>query len=111
MRKSLNSAVWAMPIHYPTGILNEHLITREKAGIFDVSHMGRLYFKGRDALPFLQHVLTNNAMALEPGESQYTLIQNETGGALDDAYLYRFKPDEYLLVVNASKPQKRCRPS
>ncbi|MBW2654746.1 MAG: glycine cleavage system protein T, partial [Deltaproteobacteria bacterium] len=97
---------WEMPIQYPAGIINEHMATRKKAGIFDVSHMGRLYFKGKDTLPFLQHVLTNNAMALDIGESQYTLIQNENGGAIDDAYLYRFKPDEYLLVVNASNREK-----
>jgi len=97
---------WEMPIQYPAGIINEHMATRKKAGLFDVSHMGRLFFKGKDTLPFLQHVLTNNAMALGLGESQYTLIQNENGGAIDDAYLYRFKPDEYLLVVNASNREK-----
>ena len=97
---------WEMPIQYPDGIINEHMATRTRAGIFDVSHMGRLYFKGSDTLPFLQHVLTNNAVALDIGESQYTLIQNENGGAIDDAYLYRFKPDEYLLVVNASNREK-----
>jgi len=97
---------WEMPIQYPAGIINEHMATRKTAGIFDISHMGRLYFKGKDALPFLQHVLTNTAAALNVGESQYTLIQNETGGAVDDAYLYRFKPDEYLLVVNASNREK-----
>ena len=98
---------WEMPIQYPAGIITEHMATRKKAGIFDVSHMGRLFFKGKDTVPFLQHVLTNNAMALDVGESQYTLIQNETGGAVDDAYLYRFKHDEYLLVVNASNREKR----
>jgi len=97
---------WEMPIQYPAGIINEHMATRTKAGIFDVSHMGRLYFTGKDTLPFLQHVLTNNALALDVGESQYTLIQNENGGAIDDAYLYRFKPEEYLLVVNASNRDK-----
>ncbi len=97
---------WEMPIQYPTGIIKEHMGCRQKAGIFDVSHMGRLYFKGRDTLSFLQHVLTNNAAALEIFESQYTLIQNEAGGAIDDAYLYRFKVDEYLLVVNASNREK-----
>jgi aminomethyltransferase len=97
---------WEMPIQYPEGIINEHMTTRQAAGIFDVSHMGRLYFRGKDSLPFLQHVLTNNAAALKVGESQYTLIQNEAGGAIDDAYLYRFKPDEFLLVVNASNREK-----
>jgi len=97
---------WKMPIQYPAGIIQEHMATRQKAGIFDVSHMGRLIFKGKNTLAFLQHVLTNNAMALDIGESQYTLIQNENGGAIDDAYLYRFKKDEYLLVVNASNRKK-----
>jgi len=97
---------WEMPIQYPDGILKEHMATREGAGLFDVSHMGRLFFKGKDTIPFLQHVLTNNAQALGVGESQYTLIQNENGGALDDAYLYRFREEEYLLVVNASNREK-----
>lgn len=97
---------WEMPIQYPAGILQEHIATREKAGIFDVSHMGRLLISGEGSIAFLQHVLTNNAQALAVGESQYTLIQNEQGGALDDAYLYRFKEDEYLLVVNASNRDK-----
>ena len=99
-------AGWGMPIQYPDGISKEHMATREKAGIFDVSHMGRLFFSGNDALSFLQHVLTNNAEALEVGESQYTLIPNKNGGAIDDAYLYRFKQEEYLLVVNASNREK-----
>ncbi len=99
-------AGWEMPIQYPDGISKEHMATRENAGIFDVSHMGRLFFTGKDSLPFLQHVLTNNANALEAGESQYTLIPNENGGAIDDAYLYRFKKEEYLLVVNASNREK-----
>ena len=99
-------AGWNMPIQYAAGISKEHMATREKAGIFDVSHMGRLFFTGKDKIAFLQHVLTNNAQALEVGESQYTLIPNENGGAIDDAYLYRFKQDEYLLVVNASNREK-----
>ena len=97
---------WEMPIQYPQGIIQEHLTTRKAAGLFDVSHMGRFIVRGKDALPFLQHVLSNNAAALEAGESQYTLIPNETGGAIDDAYLYRFYDREYLLVVNASNRLK-----
>ncbi len=97
---------WYMPLQYSGGILDEHLATRNSAGLFDVSHMGRFIICGRDALPFLQYLLTNNAQALDIGKSQYTLIPNENGGAIDDAYLYRFKDGEYLLVVNASNREK-----
>jgi aminomethyltransferase len=97
---------WEMPVQYAEGIVKEHLATRKQAGLFDVSHMGRFIVSGSQALPFLQHVLTNNAAALEVGESQYTMIPNESGGAIDDAYLYRFFPDQYLLVVNAANREK-----
>ncbi|MBT8366892.1 MAG: glycine cleavage system protein T, partial [Deltaproteobacteria bacterium] len=80
---------WEMPVHYETGIVQEHLKTRKQAGLFDVSHMGRFIVGGVDALDFLQHVLSNNAAALEIEESQYTMIPDENGGAVDDAYLYR----------------------
>jgi aminomethyltransferase len=93
---------WHKPLHYPTGIMQEHLATRKRAGLFDVSHMGRFIISGEQALPFLQHVLTNNAASLDVGLGQYTMIPNETGGVIDDAYLYRFVEDEYLLVVNAA---------
>ena len=93
---------WEMPIQYPAGIVQEHLATRKGAGLFDVSHMGRFIFRGKGALAFLQHTLTNNAAALLPGEAQYTIIPNAEGGAIDDSYLYRFFEDEFLLVVNAA---------
>jgi glycine cleavage system T protein len=93
---------WEMPIQYSGGIVQEHLATRKGAGLFDVSHMGRFIFRGKGALAFLQHALTNNAAALLPGEAQYTIIPNAEGGAVDDSYLYRFFEDEFLLVVNAS---------
>ncbi|KKL74901.1 hypothetical protein LCGC14_2060240, partial [marine sediment metagenome] len=96
---------WEMPVQYPTGIVAEHLATRRTAGVFDVSHMGRFVIRGAGAVGFLQHVLTNNAEALDVGMSQYTMVPNEAGGAVDDAYLYRFVEDEYLLVVNASNRQ------
>ena len=99
-------AGWQMPLMYPTGVLAEHLATRRTAGLFDVSHMGRFTFRGAGALAFLQHVLTSNAQALDVGQAQYTLIPTETGGAVDDAYLYRFVPDEYMLVVNAANRRK-----
>ncbi|MEJ2728384.1 MAG: glycine cleavage system aminomethyltransferase GcvT [Deltaproteobacteria bacterium] len=99
---------YEMPVYYPEGIIKEHLATRKGAGLFDVSHMGRFIVGGENALDFLQHVLTNNAQALDKPEtgSQYTFIPNETGGAVDDAYLYRFSEDEYMLVINASSRLK-----
>ncbi|MGD9331455.1 MAG: glycine cleavage system protein T, partial [Desulfobacterales bacterium] len=79
---------------------------RRAAGLFDVSHMGRFVFRGSSVLPFLQKVLTNNAAALDVGQSQYTMIPDPNGGAIDDAYLYRFYENEYLLVVNAANREK-----
>jgi aminomethyltransferase len=97
---------WNMPVQYQGGIVKEHLATRKQVGLFDVSHMGRFIISGKKALDFLQHVLSNNAAGLEVGDSQYTMIPNERGGAVDDAYLYRFFEEEYLLVVNASNREK-----
>jgi aminomethyltransferase len=97
---------WEMPLQYADGIVAEHLKTRRFAGLFDVSHMGRFVFRGAGALAFLQHVLTNNAAALRVGQAQYTIVPNERGGAVDDAYLYRFFENEYVLVVNAANRQK-----
>ncbi len=97
---------WDMPLQYPGGIVEEHLATRKGAGLFDISHMGRFSIRGKDALPFLQHVLTSNVAGLDAGLGQYTMLPNDDGGAVDDAYLYRFVEDEYLLVVNAANREK-----
>ncbi|SDP63612.1 glycine cleavage system aminomethyltransferase GcvT [Desulforhopalus singaporensis] len=104
--KMVDFGGWEMPVNYPAGVLQEHLATRRNAGLFDVSHMGRFAISGPDALPFLQYVLTNNGAALNVGESQYTIISDSDGHALDDAYLYRFDEDRYILVVNASNREK-----
>ena len=97
---------WEMPIQYPSGIVAEHLYTRKCCGIFDVSHMGRLLIEGPDRTRFLQHVLTSNVQPLELNKAQYCIIPNENGGAVDDAYLYQFEEERYLLVVNASNTDK-----
>ena len=97
---------WEMPIQYPEGIVAEHLYDRKHCGIFDVSHMGRLIVEGPDRLAFLQKVLSSNASALVPGRAQYCMIPDETGGAVDDAYLYMFTEDNYMVVVNASNTDK-----
>jgi aminomethyltransferase len=102
---------WEMPISYKRGIIEEHLETRKYGGLFDISHMGRFSISGKDTVPFLNYVLTNNVLALDPGMAQYTLIPNEKGGALDDAYVYRLDEDDvgprsYFLVVNAATREK-----
>ncbi|MFH1571898.1 MAG: glycine cleavage system aminomethyltransferase GcvT [Gemmatimonadota bacterium] len=95
-----------MPIQYDT-IFTEHLATRTRAGLFDISHMGRYVVSGPGAVAFLQYVLTNNVLELrEAGMAQYTMIPDEAGGAIDDAYLYRISDDEYMLVVNAANRGK-----
>lgn len=104
--KMVDFGGWEMPINYKAGIIEEHIYTRKKTGIFDVSHMGRFVVSGREAAKFLQYVLTNNVFALDLKQAQYTMIPNENGGAVDDAYLYRFYEDEYLLVVNAANAEK-----
>lgn len=97
---------WEMPIQYPSGIVAEHLYTRHECSLFDVSHMGRLIIAGPDRVAFLQHVLSSNVNALDLNQAQYCIIPNERGGAVDDAYLYRFEEERFLLVVNAANTDK-----
>ena len=104
--KMIDFGGWDMPVQYPSGIIQEHLATRRRAGLFDVSHMGRFRITGSSAEAFLLKVLTNNARALAPGHAQYTFLAGETGGAIDDAYLYKLDETDFLLVVNASNRAK-----
>ncbi len=97
---------WEMPIEYPSKIVAEHLYTRHACSLFDVSHMGRILVDGPEAVPFLQHVLSSNVSALDLNQAQYAVIPNERGGAVDDAYLYRFEEKRFLLVVNAANTDK-----
>ena len=99
--KIVDFAGWSMPVQYGTGIIAEHLATRRGAGLFDVSHMGRYRVTGPGAESFLLRTLTNNASGLDPWQAQYTFIANESGGVVDDAYLYRLAGNDFLLVVNA----------
>jgi len=103
--KMVDFAGWDMPLQYSRGILAEHLAVRKHGGLFDVSHMGRLRITGDERLAFLQRVLSNNCEALHPWRAQYTLVTLPSGGALDDAFLYRFGEGDYLLVVNAANKE------
>ena len=97
---------WDMPLRYEPGIIQEHLATRKYGGLFDISHMGRFLVSGEQALEFLQYTLTNNAAALEERQAHYTIVTNENGGAIDDAYLYRITGEDFILVVNASNAER-----
>ena len=97
---------WEMPIQYPSGVVAEHLYTRHACSLFDVSHMGRLLIEGPDRLAFLQHVLTSNVAGLDLNMAQYCIIPDTDGSAVDDAYLYRYEDERYLLVVNAANKEK-----
>lgn len=104
--KIVEFAGWLMPLHYEAGILKEHLTTRKYGALFDVSHMGRLIIGGKDALAFLQKVLSNNIEAVQEWRAQYNLVPSETGGVVDDVYLYRFNNKEYWLIANAANFEK-----
>ncbi len=93
---------WEMPVQYTEGIRAEHDAVRERAGVFDVSHMGEVQTSGPDAEAFLQHVLSNDVGKMAIGGAQYSMLCNEAGGLLDDLFTYRLGPDRFLTVTNAS---------
>ncbi len=95
---------WHMPVQYST-IVTEHEAVRQAVGLFDIAHMGRLWFTGPDACRFLNHLLTNDVSKLNVGQVRYSLVTNEQGGILDDVLVYRLD-NAYMLVVNASNRLK-----
>ena len=102
-------AGWEMPVQY-NSIVEEHLATRQGAGLFDVSHMGRVRFDGAGAARFLDRLLTRRVLDLQVGQIRYSLITNEEGNVLDDVLVYHLQtPSEiqyHMLVVNASNRLK-----
>ncbi len=97
-------AGWEMPLLY-RGIVDEHEQTRKSGSIFDVSHMGRLHFSGKDALAFLSRVVTRNLADQKVGQSRYSLVCNEAGGVMDDVIVSR-DAKNWLMVCNASNREK-----
>jgi aminomethyltransferase len=95
-------AGWEMPVQYADGIRAEHLAVRERAGIFDVSHMGEVEISGPDAEAFIQRLYSNDVTKMSIGSAQYSLLCAEDGGVLDDLFTYRLGPERYLTVTNAS---------
>jgi len=103
--KMVDFAGWDMPILY-TSIIEEHRHVRGGGGLFDVSHMGRLRFSGRDALVFLDFVCTRAIADMAAGQCRYSLVCNERGGCRDDVLVYRLGEAEFLMVCNASNRLK-----
>lgn len=107
--RMVDFAGWSMPVQY-TSIVEEHHAVRRAAGLFDVSHMGRLRFDGQDAGRFLDRVLTRRVADLPPGKVRYSLVTDEQGGILDDILASQLETPSgrryYFLVVNASNREK-----
>ncbi|MYC47358.1 MAG: glycine cleavage system aminomethyltransferase GcvT [Chloroflexi bacterium] len=99
--RMVDFAGWSMPVQYE-GLIAEHSSVRQSCGMFDVSHMGEFLVEGPRAADLLQHRFSNDVARLRDGRSQYTLLVNEDGGVVDDAMIYRWSEDRYLVVVNAA---------
>jgi aminomethyltransferase len=100
---------WDMPVEYPGdggGLIAEHLAVRTGVGLFDVSHMGEIWFRGAGALAAVQHVTMNDASRLKDGQAQYSALLTPEGCFVDDILVHRASENDYLLVVNASNKDK-----
>lgn len=97
---------WDMPVQYPIGTVEEHLRTRTRAGLFDVSHMGEIDVRGPDAIAFVNRLCSNDASKLVDGQAHYSALTTPDGTVIDDLLVYRFSEDRLLLVVNAGTTEK-----
>jgi len=99
-------AGFLLPVQYEAGLIAEHCAVREKAGLFDVSHMGELVISGKGAFGAIQNLFTNDFSNMTVGRVRYTLMCNEQGGIIDDLVVCKMDEDRYMLVVNASNREK-----
>jgi aminomethyltransferase len=98
-------AGWEMPVQY-AGVIPEVKAVREAVGMFDVSHMGRVYITGEDVLAYLQYLTTNDVSKLIDGGGQYSMMCRPSGGVIDDIIVYRIKQTQFLVVINAGNREK-----
>lgn len=98
-------AGWEMPVQYD-GVIAESKSVRQRAGMFDVSHMGRTWFRGPASLEYLEEITVNDVSKLNDGGSQYSMLCYENGTVVDDIYLYRVNAETFRVVINASNRQK-----
>lgn len=99
---------WELPVLY-SSIIDEHIATRTKASLFDVSHMGEVSIKGKNAETFLRKMIPTSLDKLDPGKCMYSCFCNEHGGVIDDIFVYMVSSTEYMLVINASTIDKDLR--
>lgn len=92
---------WEMPVQYKS-VLGEHAAVRQRAGVFDVSHLGRFRFSGRGATKVLRHELCNDVERIEPGRAQYTMALNDAGGVEDDIIVVRVAAEDYWVLPNGA---------
>ena len=104
--KMVPFAGYMLPVQYKTGVIAEHMAVREAVGIFDVSHMGEIIIRGKDAFDNIQMLVTNDCSRMVDGQVKYSPMCNEEGGVIDDLLIYRINVEEYLIVVNAVNRQK-----
>jgi aminomethyltransferase len=97
---------WDMPVQYPAGVIEEHMATRTRAGLFDVSHMGEIWVEGPGSISFINRLTTNDVTKLVDGQAHYSAMTNIGGGVVDDLLVYRFGEEKLLLVVNAGTTDK-----
>ena len=97
---------WDMPVQYPAGTIEEHLRTRTRAGLFDVSHMGEIEVTGPDAIAFVNRITSNDVSKLVDGQAHYSALTTPEGTVIDDLLVYRFTADRLMLVVNAGTTEK-----
>lgn len=103
--KIIDFGGWEMPVQY-AGVIEEHKAVRSKAGLFDVSHMGEVEVMGKDALAFVQYILTNDVARIQDYQIQYSPMCYPEGGIVDDLLVYRFNQEHFFIVVNASNTDK-----
>jgi len=103
--KIVEFAGWMMPVEYE-GLRQEHLAVRSSVGIFDVSHMGEVEIRGKDAREFSQKLSSNNINKIVAGQAQYGLLCNHGGGVVDDVIFYMISDDHFLICVNAANTDK-----
>lgn len=103
--KTIDFGGWALPVQF-SSIKEEHDAVRNRAGLFDVSHMGEIFVEGPDALSYLQKMLSNDISKITIGGAQYSALCYENGGVVDDLLTYRLADNRYLLCVNAANTEK-----